>query len=246
MIKLSEETKAIIAFAVKYCGLVKIDSLLIDKSGIRAKQDLTAVYLIEPGDYNFLEFDSLYITRIGSLVPRIKMFEGSKRSYDLYVDLKELDNEDTVVKQLIIKSGSTEIKFSCSTMPQKSRLPKKVNDPLYYEFDMEKDSLDILTKGVSAMGASFIKIFTEGGEIKTSVKDIEGDTLNHVMTSSFEKIHKDSEDEFNFEYDFKVMLPLLKEAAKEGDNTLNIQLTRRGIMRLTINELSMYIFPEAT
>lgn len=245
MIKLSDETKAIISFAVKYCSLVKIDSLLIDKSGIRAKQDLTAVYLIEPGDYSFLEFDSLYITRISSLAPRLKMFESTKRNYDLFMETKELDNEELLVKKLIIKSASTEIFFGCSTLPQKSRLPKKVNDPLHYEFEVNNDSLDILSRGVSAMGASTIRIYSENGGVRSKIKDIESDVLNHKFSEEFELMSNDAEDDFDFEYDFKVMLPLLKESAKEEEDKFIIQLTRRGIMRLNINDLSMYIFPEA-
>ena len=242
MIKLSEETKDIITFAVKYCNLVKIDSLLIDKSGIRAKQDLTAVYLIEPGDFKFLEFDTLYITRISSLAPRINMFESTKRNYELYVDLKDLENEDTIVKSLILKSKDTEINFGCSMMPQKSRLPKKVKDPIYFELSSSKSSLDILGKGVSAMGAETIKLFSENGTVMGKVKDIESDALIHKFSESYECLTEETE--FNFDYDFKIILPLLKEAAKDKE-TFTIELTRRGIMRLSINDLSMYIFPEA-
>jgi len=244
MITLSEETKSIITSAVKYCSLVKISSLLIDKSGIRAKQDATAVYLIEPGDFNFLEFDTLYITRIESLAPRIKMFESSKKRYDLCIDVKELDNEDTLVKSLTLKNEQTQISFGCSVLPEKSRLPKKVNDPLFYEFECQKESLDVLSKGISAMGASLIKIYTDDGGVSCKVKDIESDSLKHTLASEYKYLSKDADEEFEFEYDFKGLLPLLKEAAQE-ESKFTIQLTRRGIIRLYINDLSIYIFAEA-
>ena len=243
MIKLSEETKSIITFAVKYCSLVKIDTLLIDQAGIRAKQDLTAVYLIEPGDYSFLEFGSLYITRISALAPKIKMFEALKKDYDIFIEVKELDNEETVVKSMKLRNSSTSVNFNCSVMPQKSKLPKKVKDPLFYEFKCDKDTLDVLGRGVSAMGASILKLSNDDSTVVCTVKDMESDMLKHTVAESYSILSKDAEEIFDFDYDFKIILPLLKEAAKD-DGEFDIQITRRGIMRLFINSLSMYIFPE--
>lgn len=243
MIDLCKETKQIIAFAVKYCDLVDIDALLIDKDGIRAKQDEKAVYLIEPGDYDFLEFDSLFIKRVKALSPRIKMFETSKIDYDIKAKVKDLQDGTKVVQQLIIKGGKTTIKFNTSILTKNINLPKKMKDPEYYRIRMESNDVKILKKGISAMGAETFKLFSDSGEVKCDVEDIESDCMSQELASSFKVLHDDAPDDFNFNYNFKIIFPLLQEVTREGEN-FNIVLTRKGVMCLVINELSMYIFPE--
>jgi len=244
MNKLSSETRDLIAFAVKYCNLLKIDSLLIDKTGIRAKQDEFAVYLIEPGDFSFLEFDTLFIDRITSLAPRVKMFETSKIDYSFLVETKELDNDELLVRQLVIKGGNTKINFNCANPARlnKNSLPKKVNDKMVYEFNMDKQCLDVLNRGVSAMGAEEIKLYSENDQVFAEVKDIEGDVLNQLVNSSYKTLIDDAENSFSFKYKFKMIVPLLREACKNDE--FSIVISHRGIMKLNINELSMYIFPE--
>lgn len=244
MKKLSDDTRDLISFAVKYCNLLKIDSLLIDKSGIRAKQDEFAVYLIEPADLDYLEFDTLFIDRISSLAPRIKMFDTSKIDYSIGVVNKELDSGETLVNQLVIKGGNTKINFNCANPARlnANSLPKKVADKMTYSFQMDKACLDVLSRGVSAMGAAEVKLYSKDGTVYAQVKDIEGDTLEHKVNDSYEVLISDGEPEFSFRYIFKMIVPLLREACKEDD--FSIVISRRGIMKLNINDLSMYIFPE--
>lgn len=242
-IKLSGQTKQIIAFAVKYCDLVDINSLLIDKNGIRAKQDEKAVYLIEPGDYDFLEFDSLHINRVNALSPRIKMFDTSKMDYEIHASIKELKDDSQIVQRLIIKGGKTEVKFNTSIMVKNLNLPSKMNDPEYYNIEMKSNDLQILKKGVSAMGAENFKIYSEDGGVKCEIVDIENDYLYQEISDSFNTLNDDAPDEFSFNYNFKILFPLLQESARSGDS-FEIRITRKGVMRLIINGLSMYIFPE--
>jgi hypothetical protein len=216
---------------------------MIDKSGLRAKQDETAVYLIEPGDYSFLEFDSFYITRVSALFSRIKMFETTKMDYNMFIDTKELDNGDKIVTTLVLKSDSTKASFGCCTLPQKARMPKKVNDPTLVDFTVDKKSIDVLKRGVSAMGGEFVTLYNDGDKIYAKVRDIEGDTLTHTISEDY-NISLPDVDDFSFEYEFKVAIPLLWESAREHEE-FRIRLTRRGIMGLNINGLNMYIFAEA-
>jgi hypothetical protein len=243
MINLCSDTQKIIAFAVKYCDLVDIDSLLIDKNGIRAKQDEKAVYLIEPGDYDFLEFDTLYINRVKALSPRIKMFETSKMDYDINAELKELKDGSSVVKKLIISGGKTTVNFNTSIITKGLNLPKQMKDLEYYKVNMDSKDLTILKKGISAMGAENFKIFSEDGEVKCEIVDIERDLLSQNVASKFKTLNNDAPDDFEFHYNFKIIFPLLQEAGRDSE-TFNIVITRKGVMCLTINGLSMYIFPE--
>lgn len=243
MIDFCKETQQIIAFAVKYCDLVDIDALLIDKNGIRAKQDEKAVYLIEPGDYDFLEFDTLYIKRVKALSPRIKMFETSKMDYDIKAKVKELQDGTNVVSKLIIKGGKTTINFNTSIITKSLNLPKRMKDPEYYKIKMYSEDVRMLKKGISAMGAENFKLFTENGSVKCDVVDIENDTLSQNLCDSFKILNSDAPDDFSFDYNFKIIFPLLQEAARDSEN-FKVIITRKGVMCLIINGLSMYIFPE--
>lgn len=244
MIKLSEESRDIIAFAVKYCNLVDIKSLMIDKNGIRAKQDEKAVYLIEPGDFSFLEFDTLYTNRVQSLFPRLTMFSKAKLPYEIYADIKTLEDGSNVVSKLKIAGERTSVNFNTSILTEKG-LPKKVKDPIYHSFDIKSDDLRILKEGISAMGAEEFKIYTtDAGEVNCEITDIEKDVLTQSLADSYKNLDADSPDSLSVKYNFKIIFPLLNEAGREKDS-IKIKITRKGIMLLKINGLSMYIFPES-
>lgn len=243
MIKLSEESRDIIAFAVKYCKLVDINALLIDKKGIRAKQDEKAVYLIESGDFSFLEFDAMYTNRVGSLYPRIQMFETSKIPYDIYADLKTLDDGTDIVMKLKVKGKNTSVNFNTNIIVPKG-LPTNFKDPMYYSFEIQSDDLGILKKGISAMGAEEFKVFsTDNGAVSCEITDIERDVLTQHLADTFKVLHEDAPEEFATKYNFKILFPLLNEAGKEKEK-IRVRISRKGIMLLKINGLSMYIFSE--
>lgn len=244
-VTLAEDSKNIIIFAAKYCNLVKIDSVFISKEVITAKQDEAAVYLVEPGDYDFLEFDVLFIARIASLAPRIKLFERKKSEFEIQANIKETSDGEKWVQQLILKDDVTSIHFNCGNPAKlnRNKLPKVINDPLYYRFEITKATLDTLSQGLSAMGATKMQLFTKDENVFCDVKDVEGDTLCHKIAESFDGIHSDSEDDFEYEYSFKTMLPLFKEAMKENPS-FDIELTKRGIMKLEVSGLSLYVIPE--
>ena len=244
MIKLSDDTKEILSYAIKYCALVDIKTLMVDKKGLRAKQDEKAVYLIEPGDFDFLEFDTFYTNRIQSLSPKIKMFEKSKIDYEIHADLKTLEDDTTVVSKLKLSGGRTKVNFNTSMVTEKG-LPKRMKDPEYYSFTLNSEDLKVLKEGISAMGAKEFKLYTtEENGIDCEITDIEQDVLTQNIAESFNKLHEDSEDSFEVKYNFKILSPLLNEAAREKDK-VKIKITRKGIMALKINGLSMYIFPES-
>lgn len=243
MVELSKDTQEIIAFAIKYCNLVDIDSVMIDKNGLRAKQDDKAVYLIEPGDFSFLEFDVLYTNRVKDLAPRLKMFETTKMDYVIHSEIKELQDDTNIVSKLILKGGNTKVSFNTSMIAKNVNLPRQMKDPTYYQFSIQSNDLNILKRGISAMGAEEFKIYTENDEVYCQIKDIEGDVLTQKVASSFKQIDDDAEDDFEVSYNFKIIFPLLNEAGREHDK-FKIKITRKGIMLLKINGLSMYIFPE--
>lgn len=244
-ISLDEASRNIIVFAAKYCNLVKIESVFITKEVITAKQDETAVYLVEPGDYDFLEFDTLYIDRISSLAPRLKLFESTKQDFEISAVIKDASNGEKWVQQLILKNNKTSVRFNCGNPARLNRdkMPRVINESLYYRFEMTKDSLETLSRGLSAMGASTMKIFTENGSVLCDVKDVEGDTLCHKIAEDFTALDTNSEDDFEYEYSFKTMIPLFKEAMKSNPS-FDIEITRRGIMKLEVNGLSLYVIPE--
>lgn len=243
MKKLSEDSKNIVVAAAKYCNLVKIESVMIDKTGIRAKQDDFAVYVIEPGDYDFLEFDEMFINRIDSFAPRIKMFESSKIDYDVYIETKENDSGGDVVTKVLLKGGKTSVEVRCGSpaINARNRLPKKFNDPIYYEFELDKGELALLKRGLSAMGADHFEVVSEDGEkISVRITDIEGDVLKKELEKELTIVDEDAEEELNFSYIFKILIPLLSRAVEEESK---IEISRKGVMRLSISGLSVYIFP---
>ena len=241
---LNKQSSDIILFAAKYCNLVKIESVFITKDVITAKQDATAVYLVEPGDYSFLDFDTLYIDRISSLAPRLKLFEKSK-DFKISAVIKDATNGEKWVQQIILENSKTTLKFNCGNPARlnRNRLPRVINESLHYRVELTKDSLDTLSRGLSAMGASIMRLFTRDGEVYCDVKDIEGDKLCHKIASSFISLDEESEEDFEYEYTFKTMIPLFKEAMKENP-AFDIEITKRGILKLEVSGLSLYVIPE--
>ena len=122
----------------------------------------------------------------------------------------------------------------------KHKLPKKFSDPIYYEFELDKQELKILKQGLSAMGAEHFEIKSDDGETVTiRIVDIEGDVLKKELDSELTIVDADADEEMNFSYIFKILLPLLTRAVEEGSK---IEISRKGVIRLIIAGLSIYIF----
>lgn len=88
-----------------------------------------------------------------------------------------------------------------------------------------------------------MRLYTEDGKVMCDVKDIEGDTLCHQIADSFLVIDTESEGDFEYQYSFKTMIPLFREALKENPS-FDIEITRRGIMKLEVNGLNLYVMRE--
>jgi len=243
MIKLSEDSKNIVVAAAKYCNMVKIEAVMIDKKGIRAKQDDFAVYVIEPGDFDYLEFDEMFMNRVDSFAPRIKMFEASNIDFDIFVETKENDAGDHFVTKAILKGGKTSVEVRCGnpSIVARNRWPKKFNDPIDYQFTLDKEELAILKRGLSAMGADHFEVSSEDGEtISVRIVDVEGDVLKKELDAELNVLNDDAEEEMKFSYIFKILIPLLTQAVSQESE---IRISRKGVMCLNISGLSVYIFP---
>jgi len=244
MIKVCQQTKEIIAAATKYCSLIKIESVLIDKSGIRAKNEESAVYVIEPNDFDFLEFDKIFINRVDAFTKRLKMFESSKIDYDILVDVKESDGE-TYAARSVIKGGNTQVEIRCGNpdIVVNGRWPKKFNDEIFYKLNIDPEELSIIKRGISAMGADTFEVYSEDGNtVKIKITDVEGDVLSNELSSPMEALSDSAEKVFGFSYAFKTAMPLLSQCASENSD---IKISKMGVMCLKVSGIGVYVFPTA-
>jgi hypothetical protein len=241
MIKLSEKTLKIINDIIDVGQLFNIGVFILDKNGIRAKAEESYIFLMKHQPLDFLEFDSLCISRVSDFKTRMKFMESSsgKSGFDIFAaETKTLDSGDNIVLKLRLISDRTSVEITGDN-GAKNQLPKQVNDEDMVSFTLSHDSIEVLSKLPRAIQNKnkALNIKMVNGIVVASSRDVHRDYVQHIISESPEFMG-DSEP-FDFTYNLTNIVPMIR-----GRMSLDVTLTKRGVMRTTLNDIDVAIFPE--
>lgn len=237
--QLSKETVQFIANVIKVARILKIEHLIIDNECVRGHFQDEGSMIIHNTNLPKFEFSVLGISRIDTLNTRLNLLEG-----EIVVDAEEKVESpvSTIISRLIMSSGKTEVEFKCANPALLQKAPRLLKDPVYFTFIVSQDSILLLSKSQSAFKGDTIALVGSSKGVVAKVSDIEGDMMNHVVTEELSRSTDCDKDKFYFSYKNKVLLSLLKESIVDGSVQVNI--TRRGILNLKVLGISVYITPE--
>lgn len=220
---------------------IGIDRMIIDSESIRGQSESTAVILLDKNTINFGIFSSIGISRVKLLNSRLNLVKNGKNIPTIEFEIKEKDNGDREALLLSIKEKKTTVEFRCCD-PAHIRAARNLKSSIIYTFDIDEESINVMSRGMSVMGNNNISFRLDNGKVQFNLSDVEGDSLNHIISDSI-TINEDETPSFYFKYN-KSILQLLKLAMNENTSTATVNITKRGVLNLMINNLSIYQPPE--
>lgn len=238
--KLSNNTQKIIKNAVDVASTLGIESIVIDAFSLRGENKELGIAIIMPTAGVDLEFDALGIGEVGTLKNRLKLLESGALS----VEYKDSVNPDELmVSMLSLKEGRTTADYKCHDAKLISA-PKSINDPTAYEMQFADADVSRIIKGIGSMNSTSIHFSTLNGALLAKISDTRGDMFTHELETTFTALLDDS-GELSKSYKSKTLAVIFNNYIRKDDNTsLPVSITKRGVMRITVLDMNIYIFPE--
>lgn len=237
--KLTKQTKTILQNAIEIGTTLGIENLVMDSFSLRGENKELGIAVIMPTKGISLEFDAIGLGRIGTLKNKFSILTDPTIDFEL----SDRRPNENIVSKLRITSGKTKIEFKCHD-PAYINAPKAINDPVFYEMTLSETDIALIIKGMSAMSTDTISFSVESDIASITINDIQGDNFYHELTTNIEKID-DSADTLSKTYKSKTLKIILNNYMRKDDNNmLPIAITRRGVMRISVLDMNIYLFPE--
>lgn len=237
--KITKGTQQIIRNAVGVATTLGIESIVIDKFSLRGENKELGIAMIMPTKHIDLEFTALGLGRIALLKNKLQLLSNATISFDVM----NKDEEDVVVSKLKLVDGKTKIEFKCHD-PKFINAPKSINDPVYFNMEFAPTDVELIVKGVSTMASDTINFSTEDDAVYAKISDIHGDNFSHEL-STILKLEDDNAGSLSKTYKSKTLKTIFTNYIRKDDNQiLPISITRRGVMKITVMEMDIYLFPE--
>lgn len=234
-------TLAYIQTVVQTAKLVGIESIIIEPGRVRAVDDNKSVIILQTDGVPPMSFGAIGLNRTDVFSSRLEIAKSAGKfeveATTESVENKETKQSETFARALRFKGKGVKIDYRCAN-PTLMKIPKALNDSMVFTFNMTPEAVLMLTKGHSAMACDEV-MFT--GTIKDGVslemRDINGDVMSYVISDTVNGEDKQST-AFKHNYPVKILLSLFKVVPSS-----EINISTRGIMRITINDLNLYIMP---
>lgn len=228
---------------IKTCAVCGIESVAIEKEVVRGQSEdhTKGIFLIEKDNIPDLPFPSLGIGRVKTLGARINILDADDLT--ISYDGSKRDNGDLLVKKLLLANKRTKLEYSCYDA-LKIKAPRNFKDDFVYKFIITEETLKIMSKSMSIIESPKVSFSTEkDGSVKFRASDTTGDSLDHLVSDSYEiDTDKAQKEHFFNPYEIKYVLPLFKAAADTGGEIV-VNMSNRGIIKVTINGFEIYVLP---
>lgn len=195
------------------------------------------VFILEDCQNSF-SFPTLALSRLGVLKKRLSLVDNLSE-YDLMYE----SNSKNVTK-LIFKGKRTKLEFRCTDPDSLGKMPVKISDPIYFSFEMDDDTITVLSRVSMAMDTKTIALIGDKNErgLILRVEDENRDVLEHETESEVRWSDVCDVQQFNFVYSARKIARLIREAVQANFKTVNI--TKRGFMITQSKGITVYTVPE--
>lgn len=238
---LSKDMTELLRSVMTTAGNLGIEKIVIDGHSVRGDSQTNGTMMILPFQADTThEFGSIGISRVDVLRHRLGLLDTDGQIVPEY---KTRDSGDKFVFRMVLKQGKTSVDFKCAD-PATIRCPKGLNDPVHFGFDFTKADIELMSKAKSVMGAETVNFNSKDGTtVSFAISASEGDVLTHELTSGLEV--KGDVETFNVTYKNKILFPVLKGIMDQAKKSaVAATITKRGILRIDVNGIPAYVFPE--
>lgn len=223
---------------VKTAQLVKIGNIIIEPDRVRAIDEENTVILFQEKDVPIMPFGSIGLNRIDTFTNRMSVAQ-SIDNFELEAVVEEGDPKNVFARALTMKAKGIKLDYRCAN-PATIRAPKTINDTIKYSVEMNPAAVLLMQKGQSAMGSDEITFVGNDDGVSFEVTDVNSDKMEYKFADSVQKeVEGDrAPAKFMHKYPIKTITTLFKEVS-----TARFYLTTKGILRVTVHNLDMYVLP---
>jgi hypothetical protein len=235
--KVDSASLAYIENVVATAQLVGIDNIIIEPDRVRALDEDSTVILLQTTGVPVVPFGSIGINRIDIFHSRYSIAKS--------VDGFEIDAtvdgpaDAQYARALTMKGKGIKIDYRCAN-PATIRAPKGLNDAVKFRARMLPEAVLHMHKGVAAMQTDEVTLFGSKDAVSFEMMDINGDKLTYKFGDSVDNVQPGdtAEPKFSHRYPIKILQTLFK-TNPDG----NFFITSRGMLKVTINTLDVYVLP---
>ncbi len=237
--KLTKEHIDFIEAVVKTGLSINIENIIIEPGAVRAIDENRTVVLYQNTNVPEFPFGSIGLSRTNSFMSRIDLVKARDGFVIDSVVTPETDDAGELYAQILkMTSNDTKITYRCAD-PKNIQAPKAINDTIIYQVQLNSEAVSMLQRGSAAMGSDIVSVIGSSDGVSFECGDVTGDTFTHQFTSSATLLEGDNQKDFSHNYLVKTVLALFKQ---NPDGVFEIG--SKGILRITINDLQVYILPQ--
>lgn len=223
--------------AVETALLVGIENIAIESGIVRGINSTNSVFILQTNNVPILE-DNLFVgvNKLKVLQNRLSLI---KEQPNFTTDLTIKNDVDIkYVGMFTFKSSNLKIDFR-SGNPKLMRGPKKFNDTMKTRIELNKEIVNMIQRGITAMNGDTITIINNDKETFIEILDNNNDVFKYTLPHQAESLDKFLDPSFAFRYCAKTILTLFKHNP-EG----HFCVGDRGILAVEINGLNVYVMPK--
>lgn len=236
---LNKEIYQLLTNAVELSTVLGIEKVVLDNISLRGQNKEDGIAIIKSSKDLDMDFDAIGLGRLSELKSRINVFKSPTITYETTVK-----NELTNIIKLNFKENKTKIGYRCYE-PRLIEAPKAINDPVFYSMEINENDIEFIIKGITTMGSSCVNFTIEpdNKNLVINISDNEGDMFTHTV-DTVPEINEDASI-LSKSYKSKVLRTIFNNYIKKDEReTFTISITKRGVMLLVVNDISVYLFPE--
>ncbi len=234
--KLTDELIEYVENVVKTGLSINIENIIIEPGAVRAIDEDRTVVLYQNTDVPDMPFGSIGLSRTGSFSSRIDLVKNRE---NFIVDVETDDgNDGEFAIDVKMKSSDTKISYRC-TDPDVIQAPKKINDTIIFQVQLNAEAVSMLQRGAAAMEANTVTITGGDDGVSFEFSDVTNDTFSHTFTSEVTRLENDTNTDFTHNYPVKTVLALFKQ---NPDGVFEIGI--KGILCIAVNGLNVYVLPQ--
>lgn len=236
--KLDTTTTQFIYNAVKTAQLIDIDGIIIESGSVRALNEKKTIAIIQSTGVPVFSFGMMAINRIPTFLARydlVKTQDGFEVSVNSYTDPK---TDETYVKSFTFQAKKMKMEYRCASPSMLSLAPRKINDKLSFQIELNAEAVMLLQKAMNAYNADMITIESNDEGVSFMLHDVSNDTYKHTFAGKPKCIGTNNNMKFAHQYMAKNILTLFKYNP-EG----TILIGNKGILNVDVNGLGVYVIP---
>lgn len=223
---------------VSTAGMFGIDSMIIEPGRVRGLHEDGTTAILQTENVPELEFKSVGLNRVGLFSSRYNMAKGGD---DFTVEVTPNDKDDPqFARALTMKAKGFKVDYRCANPATIRAMKAFAGDYPKYKARMHPEAVVYMIKGTSAMQVDEVTIFGSQERIGLKMIDVNGDELEYIFGENVDLLQGD-EKQFSFSYRYPVKL---LQVLFKGHSDSAFAITHRGLLRMPVNGLDVYMFPK--